>query len=121
MRLIAIRNFRNPRRAITVNDSLHEDHVHKGAIFAIGPDELDKDEKAAFKKLNNEQKRLLMELSSANCIGNAAIPQVVDAVVRELAEEKKRAESLKEQYAQQEVSIGRQLGGFIETAGKARK
>lgn len=87
MQLIALRSFRNQGRTIEVADAKHADHIHKGAIFAIGDNKPYEDEKQGFKALTNPQRELVAALNGANCIGNAADPKIVAAVKRELAEE----------------------------------
>ncbi len=120
MRFIALRNFRNPGRAIDLgDDALHDDHVHKGAIFAIGEDELVEEDAVGFKRLNKNQQMLVAQLNAANCIGNAANPKVVAAVKRELADEAKAAAELKKQQERLDAKNA-ELTAAAAAAGKGK-
>lgn len=86
MQLIAIRNFRNPGRALEIEEPVAPDHVHKGAIFEIGG-------KAPFDKLNRTDKELVVQLNAAQCIADATDEKIVKAVRAELEEESKAAKA----------------------------
>jgi len=86
MELLAIRSFKNPQRALVIENALHPDHVHKGATFEIGG-------KAPFEQLTGDDKKLVGLLNHANCVGlptPANIAQVAAEVAEEAAREATR-------------------------------
>lgn len=84
MKLIALRDFRNPNpKQIKIDDALNENHIHNGARFEID---------------ETERPELVATLNVANAIGdatNAETCRAIDAEVQhEALVEKRQAEAL---------------------------
>lgn len=88
MKLIALRNFSNNCGIEIEKPENHPKEVHKGAVFTINGD-------VPFEKLNATDKRLVMELQHANCVGDGNNKDVIEAVRKELESEGKRLERAK--------------------------
>lgn len=85
MKLVAIRDFRNPDGKIKLDQpAQHPDHIHFGATFSIGGDK-------ALKDLRGDEKTLVGLLSAANCIGDATDRKTMDQVAAELSKQKTAA------------------------------
>jgi hypothetical protein len=91
MDLIATRSFRNvPFKdfgRITVPNALHDDHVHKGAIFEIGTAETLK----GLAKEDQKAAELTARLLMAKCV-EPATPETIARVSAELEQDRVRAE-----------------------------
>jgi hypothetical protein len=84
MKLIAKRDFRNTGQAIEIEDAIHPDHVHKGAIFIVG-----KEEKTPFDGLSRQDKEFVSLLNAADCIADGSDDKIVKQVMAEVAADKK--------------------------------
>jgi hypothetical protein len=94
MDLIATRSFRNiPFKdfgRITVPNALHDDHVHKGALFSIGAGKT----LQAMRKTERPAAELVAALFLARVVEEPT-PEVVARVEFELEQERKREKNAK--------------------------
>lgn len=93
MKLIALKDFRNvPALRLTddgkstVDKAVHDEHIHKGAVFDIGAgktlDEL--------RKSDRPTAEIVAQLVVAGCVGEANDAKVVAAVKEDLAQDSRR-------------------------------
>ncbi len=98
MNLIALRDFRNVAHLklkkagkSTVTGAVHDDHIHRGATFAIG----DEKDLASLNKADPATAAVVAQLIVAKCVGDADDEKVVAAVKEQVELDKKREESHK--------------------------
>lgn len=86
MKLVATSDFRisDPSAIEVESESLHENHVHKGARFSIGGD-------LPFEKLPANAKKLVVELNVSGRIVSTDQTEKVKAIDAEVAQEAKAA------------------------------
>jgi len=92
MKLIALRSIRNPQRKIELAGASHPDHIHKGAIFDLGPaNEGDFGKQLlAMRKTRAQEAELISALIISGSVGDATDEKVVQAVKDEIAVEERR-------------------------------
>ena len=85
MKLIAKKNFyKTPQLAdIKIDKPVHDNVIHKGAIFEIGS-------KPAFSDLSRDEQKLVATLRVAGCVGDASDSEVVARVKAEVDVDRKR-------------------------------
>jgi hypothetical protein len=84
MKLIAKRDFRNVGNAIEIENAIHPDHIHKGALFVVGVDE-----KTPYEKLNKTDQAFVATLNAADCVADGSDEKIVRLVMAEVTAEKK--------------------------------
>lgn len=108
MKLIALKSFRNVatlrlkedkdgKQVSTIDSALHDDHIHKGAIFSIGADNL-KLTAADLHKLAKQDASAANAVSllvHAECVGDATDTKVVEAVKASVKEDETRESNAK--------------------------
>ncbi len=105
MKLIATQNFRNVQSLrlkdddgkSTLDNALHADHIHKGAVFSIGDDKL-KLNAADLMKLNKSDASAAYNVSlllHAGVIADATDEKAVKAVKDSIAEDERRENNAK--------------------------
>ncbi len=83
MKLIALRAFRNTHGFDLNKDGVisdHEHHIPKGARFDIGGAK-------PFEELNKAEQRLVAELNTAKCVGDASDTKLVAKIAAEVKAE----------------------------------
>jgi hypothetical protein len=122
MKLIAKQDFRNVAALglkedgkSTIVGTKHDDHIHKGAVFDIGPvasnvQELAKKDRAAG--------QVVAMLISTGAVGDANDPTVVQSVKDDIAADEKRTAAADKLNAQSAASC---LGDTILSALSTKK
>lgn len=109
MNLIALKDFRNVQSInLTLEDALHENHVHKGATFEIGKG-------AKLKDCSKPEQELIAQLILAGCVGDATDKAVVEAVNKEVKADKAReAAAAKTNAAANDSALVQQLIALLK-------
>lgn len=118
MKLIALRDFRNVAQLrlkdgddSIVKDAVHDDHVHKGAVFEIGKEQ----SLEALRKKDLPSAQIVAHLIASGAVGDASDNKLVEKVGTEIAVEKKRlanAAKLDKQAAM--AHLGEQVVSAVE-------
>lgn len=128
MKLIATRPFRNVaslglkeerdgKMVSTIEGSQHDDHVHKGAIFSIGPENLTLNGSdtengkvvSHLQKLNKVNPQAAYNISllvHAGCIADATDKKAVEKVKLSIEEDASRESNAKKLDARQAEVVG---------------
>lgn len=128
MDLIALKDFRNVQHlrlkeedkdgkvTSTVDGSIHDDHIHKGARFSIGTGKTLKD----VQKQDAALAQAIASLSVAGCVGDANDKELCRLVAEEIALDKNRAEHAKKlNAAASDSALVQQLVAALKGGGIA--
>jgi hypothetical protein len=117
MQLIALRDFsRTPDlKDVEIKDTIHDKHIHKGALFQIGTGKILKD-------VTPVERTQIATLVFARCVGDATDPKVVQEVKDEILTDKKREENAKRLNAASDSSaLVAQLTALLQKAAAEPK
>ncbi|MGD0258967.1 MAG: hypothetical protein ABSD29_03990 [Verrucomicrobiota bacterium] len=95
MKFIATHSFRNVGGKIKVENALHPEHIHKGAIFEIGTEPTLK----ALAKADHKNGELAARLLMALCVVEATVENIAK-VSAELEQDRVRAERVAQANAE---------------------